>query len=95
MQVRVENRSGRLQTIVLDHDGVCSAVGRCTCTEVVGLEPRRIPSALTLAAGESATMDGTALSAPALRSLIARGWLVVTELEEPTPDKRKRGTDER
>jgi hypothetical protein len=40
-------------------------------------------------------MDGSALSAPALRALIARGWLVVTELEEPTPDKRKRGTDER
>jgi hypothetical protein len=65
------------------------------CTEVVGLEPRRIPSALTLAADERVTMDGAALSAPAFRTLVERGWLVVTEIEEPTTDKRKRGTDER
>ena len=84
-EVTLINTSGRLKAFTLSHESYCKARGRCACTMTSGRDTRRIPSALTLAAGARLEgLDDAALAVPDIERAVRAGDLRV-ERKPPAP----------
>lgn len=106
--VTLQNKSKRLQTYNLDHESLESAEGphgyRDIETTVVEQAPdgslypsrqqRRVPSALTLAAGESRTVSDDVIKCSAVAAAIKRQELRVIEQHSDAPADAKASTDD-
>jgi len=71
MTIRLKNTTRRLQVFVLLHEHHCAALGRCTCD--ARKDGRRIPSSVTLPAGESTEVTPSVLQIPAVRAALRAG----------------------
>ena len=71
MTIRLKNTSRRMQVFVLLHEHHCAALGRCTCD--TRKDGRRLPTSLTLPAGDTVEADDSVLRLPAMVSALRVG----------------------
>ena len=95
MTVTLTNLTRRMQVIVLLHDHHCAANKRCTCD--LRKDGRRLPTALTLPAGERADVPASVLSVPAVTRAVRVGDLsVISATPLPSPSTSlQESSDER
>ena len=71
MTIRLKNTTRRMQVFVLLHEHHCAALGRCTCD--VRKDGRRLPTSLTLPAGDTVETTEAALRLPVVRNALRAG----------------------
>jgi hypothetical protein len=71
MTIRLKNTMRRMQVFVLLHEHHCAALGRCTCD--VRKDGRRLPTSLTLSAGDTVETTEAALRLPVVRNALRSG----------------------
>lgn len=85
MTVTLTNRSGRLFVAVLAHELFCAAAATCHCTPPTKRGGLRVPSSLTILAGERLSgIDEAALVLPEVRAGLRAGGLIGTR-DDPAP----------
>jgi len=71
MTIQLKNTTRRLQVFVLLHEHHCAALGRCTCD--LRKDGRRLPTSLTLPAGDIAEVADAVLRLPAVMNALRAG----------------------
>ena len=93
MTVTLTNLTRRMQVFVLLHDHHCTALRRCTCD--LRKDGRRLPSSLTLPAGERTDVPSAVLTVPAVARALRVGDLSVTAPPPPSPSTLQESSDAR
>ena len=83
MTIRLKNTTRRLQVFVLLHEHHCAALGRCTCD--TRKDGRRLPTSLTLPAGDTVEAADAVLRLPVVRNALRAGDI---QLVQEKPDAR-------
>lgn len=92
MTVSLTNTAGRCQVFVLSHEAFCAAHGSCRCSLEPGRSGRRLPTSLTLVAGNTVSqLPDAVLAVPEVVRAVRRGELAVTRAAperaaSPEPD---------
>jgi len=71
MTIRLKNTTRRMQVFILVHEHHCAALGRCTCD--LRKDGRRLPTSLTLPAGDLAEATDAVLRLPTVRNALRAG----------------------
>lgn len=77
MTIRLKNTTRRLQVFVLIHEHHCTALGRCTCD--LRKDGRRLPTSLTLPAGDIAEAPDAVLRLPAVMNALRAGEIQLVQ----------------
>jgi hypothetical protein len=77
MTIRLKNTTRRLQVFVLLHEHHCAALGRCTCD--LRKDGRRLPTSVTLPAGEIIEVSPSVVQLPAVKNALRTGEIQLAQ----------------